>query len=167
MEVIKKNGLLTLPITCVFLISGVAVNIGQLALYSTVRPFSLSTYRYLNQKLVPLNWSLFVCLADWWAGLNMKLYSKPGEWDKVGQDQALVCLNHASDIDWLLGWMVAERFHMLGGTKALMKESAKYLPVLGWSWFFSEFIWLKRNWNADKNAMGSGLQSVCLPMMYV
>jgi hypothetical protein len=27
--------------------------------------------------------------------------------------------------------LTSRRFHILGGTKALMKESAKYLPILG------------------------------------
>eukprot|EP01134_Creolimax_fragrantissima_P005157 CFRG5157T1 len=160
MDIMKRNGLVAIPMTCVFLLSGVSVNIVQTALYVCVRPFSLSTYRTLNQQLVPVNWALFVCLADWWAGLKMKLYGNPEVWDTVGKHRGLTLVNHASDIDWLLGWMVAERFGMLGGTKALMKESAKYVPVLGWSWWFSEFIWLKRSWGADQQTMSSGLQSL-------
>jgi hypothetical protein len=67
-----------------------------------------------------------------------------------------------------------------------MKESAKYLPILGvlrhpaafsfrtpavvlscvtlscpgWCWWFCEFIFLKRSWDKDKGNLKDGLSSV-------
>eukprot|EP00123_Amoebidium_parasiticum_P019965 comp39485_c0_seq1/m.47380 comp39485_c0_seq1/g.47380 ORF comp39485_c0_seq1/g.47380 comp39485_c0_seq1/m.47380 type:complete len:384 (-) comp39485_c0_seq1:126-1277(-) len=160
MEALKKSGLLALPLCMVFVTTGVFVNTMQLVLYACVGWWNHNLFRTINAQLVTLNWSLFVWLADWYAGLKLRLFGDPKAWEMVGKDRALCLVNHTSDIDWLMGWMIAERFHMLGGTKAFMKESAKYYPILGWTWHFCEFIWLKRSWDSDKKTIDSGLRQL-------
>uniref|UniRef100_A0A0V0I1Q2 1-acylglycerol-3-phosphate O-acyltransferase n=1 Tax=Solanum chacoense TaxID=4108 RepID=A0A0V0I1Q2_SOLCH len=39
-----------------------------------------------------------------------------------------------------------------------MKKSSKFLPVLGWSMWFSEYLFLERSWAKDENTIKSGLQ---------
>ena len=36
------------------------------------------------------------------------------------------------------------------GTKIYGKSSLKYVPLIGWAWMFTESIFLKREWEADK-----------------
>lgn len=55
-----------------------------------------------------------------------------------GKENALLICNHRSDIDWLIGWVLAQRAGCLGSTVAVMKKEIKYFPVcfLNLSLFF-------------------------------
>eukprot|EP01018_Ginkgo_biloba_P025717 Gb_30780 [translate_table: standard] len=39
-----------------------------------------------------------------------------------------------------------------------MKKSSKFLPVVGWSMWFSEYVFLERNWAKDEATLKSGFQ---------
>ncbi|KAL8494070.1 hypothetical protein ACS0TY_025025 [Phlomoides rotata] len=75
----------------------------------------------------------------------------------MGKEHALVICNHRSDIDWLVGWVLAQRAGCLGSTLAVMKKSSKFLPVIGWSMWFSEYLFLERSWAKDEITLKSGL----------
>ncbi|PNX77531.1 1-acyl-sn-glycerol-3-phosphate acyltransferase 2-like protein, partial [Trifolium pratense] len=76
----------------------------------------------------------------------------------LGKEHALVICNHRSDIDWLVGWVLAQRSGCLGSTLAVMKKSSKFLPVIGWSMWFSEYLFLERSWAKDENTLKSGIK---------
>ncbi|XP_021893331.1 1-acyl-sn-glycerol-3-phosphate acyltransferase 2-like [Carica papaya] len=76
----------------------------------------------------------------------------------MGKEHALVICNHKSDIDWLVGWVLAQRSGCLGSALAVMKKSSKFLPVIGWSMWFSEYLFLERSWAKDESTLKSGLQ---------
>ncbi|XP_019432311.1 PREDICTED: 1-acyl-sn-glycerol-3-phosphate acyltransferase 2-like [Lupinus angustifolius] len=78
----------------------------------------------------------------------------------MGKESALLICNHKSDIDWLIGWVLAQRRGCLGSTVAIMKKEVKYLPVLGWSMWFSDYLFLERNWAKDEAALKSGFQQL-------
>ncbi|KAK6127366.1 hypothetical protein DH2020_038877 [Rehmannia glutinosa] len=58
-------------------------------------------------------------------------------------------------VDW---WAGVKRSGCLGSTLAVMKKSSKLLPVIGWSMWFSEYLFLERSWAKDENTLKSGLQ---------
>ncbi|KAH9678844.1 1-acyl-sn-glycerol-3-phosphate acyltransferase 2 [Citrus sinensis] len=58
-------------------------------------------------------------------------------------------------VDW---WAGVKRSGCLGSTLAVMKKSSKFLPVIGWSMWFSEYLFLERNWVKDESTLKSGLQ---------
>ncbi|KAG4915953.1 hypothetical protein JHK87_053510 [Glycine soja] len=78
----------------------------------------------------------------------------------MGKEHALVISNHRSDIDWLVGWVSAQRSGCLGSTLAVMKKSSKFLPVIGWSMWFSEYLFLERSWAKDESTLKSGIQQL-------
>lgn len=78
----------------------------------------------------------------------------------MGKEHALIISNHRSDLDWLFGWVLAQRVGCLGNTRAVMKKSTKYLPVMGWSMWFSEYIFLERSWAKDESTLKSSFQSL-------
>ncbi|CAN4118453.1 unnamed protein product [Withania somnifera] len=83
---------------------------------------------------------------------------EPETFRLMGKEHALLIANHRSDIDWLVGWVLAQRSGCLGSALAVMKKSSKFLPVLGWSMWFSEYLFLERSWAKDENTLKSGLQ---------
>ena len=39
------------------------------------------------------------------------------------------------------------------GTKAVMKDVAKFLPGIGWTFLFMEYPLLKRDWTQDESSL--------------
>jgi len=44
--------------------------------------------------------------------------------------------------------------------KAFAKDSLKYVPVIGWCWWFAEFLFLQRNWTKDKHTIETKLKEL-------
>ncbi|CAH2080606.1 unnamed protein product, partial [Thlaspi arvense] len=76
----------------------------------------------------------------------------------MGKEHALVISNHKSDVDWLVGWVLAQRAGCLGNALAVMKNSSKFLPVLGWSMWFSDYVFLERSWSKDEKTLKRGFR---------
>ena len=56
----------------------------------------------------------------------------------------------------------------LQGAKAIMKDVAKYIPGLGWTFLFMEYPTLKRNWKLDKDRIPAQCRQIKdypVPMM--
>ncbi|KAK6127337.1 hypothetical protein DH2020_038923 [Rehmannia glutinosa] len=147
-----------LPLGVLFFFSGLVVNLIQAVCYVLIRPLSKSTYRRINREVAELLWLELVWLVDWWAGVKIELYTDSETYKSMGTEHALVICNHRSDIDWLVGWVLAQRSGCLGSTLAVMKKSSKLLPVIGWSMWFSEYLFLERSWAKDESTLKSGLQ---------
>ncbi|KAK1281501.1 1-acyl-sn-glycerol-3-phosphate acyltransferase PLS1 [Acorus calamus] len=145
------------PLGLLFLLSGLIVNLIQAICYVTIRPLSKSMYRRINRLVAELLWLELIWLIDWWAGVKVQVYADSETFHSMGKEHALVISNHRSDIDWLVGWVLAQRSGCLGSTLAVMKKSSKFLPVIGWSMWFSEYLFLERNWAKDESTLKSGL----------
>ncbi|KAB5519485.1 hypothetical protein DKX38_023804 [Salix brachista] len=150
--------LVILPLGVFFFCSGLIVNLIQAICFVFIRPLSKNTYRKINRQLAELLWLELVWIFDWWAGVQIKVFTDPETFRLMGKEHALVMCNHRSDIDWLVGWVLAQRSGCLGSAVAVMKKSSKFLPVIGWSMWFSEYLFLERNWAKDEITLKSGLQ---------
>ncbi|XP_031127718.1 1-acyl-sn-glycerol-3-phosphate acyltransferase 2-like [Ipomoea triloba] len=148
------------PLGVLFFISGLFTNLIQAICFVLIRPLSKNTYRRINRVFAELLWLELIWLVDWWAGVKVKLYTDPETIKLMGKEHALVISNHKSDIDWLVGWVLAQRSGCLGSTLAVMKKSSKFLPVIGWSMWFSEYLFLERSWAKDESTLKSGLQQL-------
>ncbi|WZY87691.1 hypothetical protein YC2023_044426 [Brassica napus] len=149
------------PLGLLFFISGLLMNLLQVAsaiCYVLVRPLSKNTYRKINRVVAETLWLELVWIVDWWAGVKIKVFADNETFSRMGKEHALVVCNHRSDIDWLVGWILAQRSGCLGSALAVTKNSNKFLPVIGWSMWFSEFLFLERNWAKDESTIKSGLQ---------
>ncbi|KAL3529862.1 hypothetical protein ACH5RR_009184 [Cinchona calisaya] len=149
-----------LPLGLLFLLSGLIVNLIQALLFILVRPLSKNLFRRINKEVAELLWLEIVWLFDWWANIKIELYTDTETFELLGKEHALLICNHRSDIDWLVGWVIAQRFGCLGSTLALIKKAAIYLPVLGWSMWFNSYIFLERCWTKDENTLKSGFQGL-------
>lgn len=146
------------PLGLLFFLSGLVVNFIQATCFVLVRPLSKNTYRRINRVVAELLWLELVWLVDWWARVEIKIFTSSETFRLMGQEHALVISNHKSDIDWLVGWVLAQRSGCLGSTLAVMKKSSKMLPVIGWSMWFSEYLFLERSWAKDESTLKLGLQ---------
>uniref|UniRef100_A0A804L7U8 1-acylglycerol-3-phosphate O-acyltransferase n=1 Tax=Musa acuminata subsp. malaccensis TaxID=214687 RepID=A0A804L7U8_MUSAM len=167
--------LVVVPLGLLFLLSGLIVNLVQAIFFITIRPFSKSLYRRINRVVAELLWLQVIWLVDWWAGvkkmrslrerqlayeIEVQLFADSKTYALMGKEHALVISNHKSDIDWLVGWILSQRSGCLGSTLAVMKKSSKFLPVIGWSMWFTEYLFLERSWTKDESTLKSGLQQL-------
>lgn len=146
------------PLGLLFFFSGLIVNAIQATFFVLVRPLSKNTYRRINRRVAELLWLELVWIVDWWAGVKIQVFTDAETFRQLGKEHALVVSNHRSDIDWLVGWVLAQRAGCLGSTLAVMKKSSKYLPVIGWSMWFSEYLFLERSWARDEHTLKLGLE---------
>ncbi|KAJ8918430.1 hypothetical protein NQ315_008127 [Exocentrus adspersus] len=151
LQQLKKSRLIHLCMAITFFTSGVIVNFIQGVLYFTLRPFNRKIYRKINWYLCCTIYSELVFLGDWWSGSKIFMYIDKEEFDKYyGKEHAYCVMNHTYEIDWLIGWMICDRIHLLGNCKAYAKKVIQYVPILGWAWKFSEFVFLERSFDKDK-----------------
>lgn len=152
---LKSSGIVGLPLTVVFLVTGLEINLVQFLSLVAVWPWSPALYRKINAWLVNLHWIQLVWLVESFGNTKIRFFGSPEVYEamKKKSGRAIVLSNHNSGVDWLIGWVMANRFNCLGGTKALMKNSTKYVPVIGWSWWFLEYIFLNRDYNKDKKML--------------
>ncbi|XVF56092.1 hypothetical protein PTKIN_Ptkin06aG0089200 [Pterospermum kingtungense] len=146
------------PLGLLFFISGLVVNVIQAVCFVLIRPVSKNTYRKINKVVAELLWLELIWLVDWWGGVKIKVFADHESFNLMGKEHALVVCNHRSDIDWLVGWVLAQRSECLGSSVAVMKKSSKFLPVIGWSMWFSEYLFLERSWAKDEKTLKAGLQ---------
>lgn len=66
-------------------------------------------------------------------------------------------MNHSYEIDWLIGWLVLEKFGCLGNARGFIKNVIKYIPICGWFFGFSEHIFLQRSFEKDKAVLEESL----------
>lgn len=153
-EVLKRSRLIHLCLAITFFTSGVIVNVVQCIFYLTIRPFNKWLYRKINWYLCYTIYAQLVSLGDWWSNTIIYIYIDREIFDKhFGKEHAYCIMNHTYEIDWLVGWMIAERVQLLGNCKAYAKKAIQYLPVLGWAWKCSEFVFLERNFDKDKEVI--------------
>ncbi|PON89190.1 Phospholipid/glycerol acyltransferase [Trema orientale] len=146
------------PIGILFILSGFTVNFLQAILFVLVRPVSKSMYRRINKVIAELLWLELIWLIDWWAAIKVEVHADAETLQLLGKEHALVISNHRSDIDWLVGWVLAQRSGCLGSSLAIMKKEAKFLPIIGWSMWFSDYVFLERKWAIDEITLKSGFR---------
>nr|ALM22867.1 lysophosphatidic acid acyltransferase 2 [Cuphea viscosissima] len=142
----------------IFFASGLIINLFQALCFVLIRPLSKNAYRRINRVFAELLLSELLCLFDWWAGAKLKLFTDPETFRLMGKEHALVIINHMTELDWMVGWVMGQHFGCLGSIISVAKKSTKFLPVLGWSMWFSEYLYLERSWAKDKSTLKSHIE---------
>nr|ALM22869.1 microsomal lysophosphatidic acid acyltransferase 2a [Cuphea avigera var. pulcherrima] len=138
--------------------SGLIINLFQAFCSVLVWPLSKNAYRRINRvfaEFLPLE---FLWLFHWWAGAKLKLFTDPETFRLMGKEHALVIINHKIELDWMVGWVLGQHLGCLGSILSVAKKSTKFLPVFGWSLWFSEYLFLERNWAKDKKTLKSHIE---------
>lgn len=100
-------------------------------------------------------------VAEWWSKSTITIYVADEDTRRhFGREHSLCVSNHRYEVDAAFSWMVCDRFGALGNAKAFGKKELQYVPIIGWSMFFGEYIFLQRNWDKDSLNIGAGLDRV-------
>lgn len=155
---LKESFILQLMIGLVFVVSGLIINFIQL-LTCVLWPINKSLYRRINVRLAYSLCSQLVVVLDWWSGTECNLYADE-KLESFGKEHAIIILNHNYELDFLCGWTICERYGVLGSSKVLAKHELLKVPLIGWTWYFIEMVFCKRNWAEDKKAVINGLNNL-------
>ena len=75
-------------------------------------------------------------------------------------ERMVMIANHQLYTDWLYLWWIAYTSRMHGHIYIVLKESLKYVPVIGWGMMFFSFIFMSRKWEKDQNRIAHRLQKL-------
>ncbi|KAI4092703.1 MAG: hypothetical protein L6R37_007539 [Teloschistes peruensis] len=75
-------------------------------------------------------------------------------------ERLVMIANHQLYSDWLYLWWIAYTSGMHGHVFIILKESLKYVPVIGPGMMFYGFIFMARNWVKDRPRMQHRLQKL-------
>jgi len=89
----------------------------------------------------------------------MEIYSTDEVEENASFESAIVLANHRYTVDWVINWVAAEHYHMLGQCKAFIKAVVAKFPIIGWSMWFNEYCFLSRqNKRKDINTILKSIQ---------
>jgi hypothetical protein len=110
-----------------FLLSGLFINGIQLLLFLVVvrGAGNRRLFRSINYYLVYAIYAQLLFLADWWSGSTVSYYCDKETLESLGQEHAVILMNHHYELDWLLGWMVGDRASVLGNCRVYVKKNAQ------------------------------------------
>ncbi|KAM5485118.1 protein required for normal CLN1 and CLN2 G1 cyclin expression [Microsporum canis] len=77
-------------------------------------------------------------------------------------DRLVLIANHQVYTDWLYLWWVTYTNQMHGHIYIILKESLKYIPLVGQGMTLYGFIFMARKWMADKPRLQHRLKSLCV-----
>ncbi|XP_067643833.1 1-acyl-sn-glycerol-3-phosphate acyltransferase gamma-like isoform X2 [Eurosta solidaginis] len=158
---IKKLRIVHLGIAITFFVSGLVINVAQLILYVCLKPFNVSLYRHIMNYLCYSLHSQLIFVAEWYSHGNLHIYMDPDDMAQFsGKEHVLIVQNHSYEIDWLSGWMFADKVGVLGNCKAYAKKAISYVPIVGWAWKFAEFVFLERSYDKDSEIIDRQLKEV-------
>ncbi|UYV60302.1 AGPAT3 [Cordylochernes scorpioides] len=157
-SIVKLLGGLSLGV--VFLVSGLTINLLQLLAYVLVRPWAPALHRRLNYFLLYSSWAQLVNVAQWWSGSKVRLHTDEETLRHFCKEPTLSLMNHRYEVDWLMCFLCMDYFKNLGNSRSFIKQELKRVPVIGWGWACSDFIFVRRSWEQDAKNLGNQLDTL-------
>ena len=115
-----------------------------------------------------INRKLFHSLSDFslriWFGLavfflekfcNIKIVLHESKKDKgkTFKEGSIILMNHRTRLDWLFYFCILYRYNALTRIKIILKDGLKKVPGPGWAMQTALFIFIKRNWQIDREIL--------------
>ena len=114
---------------------------------------------------------LLTSLVEWWSPTIIRVsgdksvkgqlrLTKDGRLETDFPERLVMIANHQLYSDWLYLWWIAYTSRMHGHIFIVLKQSLKYIPVIGPGMMFYGFIFMARNWAKDKSRMHHRLKQL-------
>lgn len=139
-----------------FLYVGLLLNLIQLVLTLTIRLSNNRSWRRWHKKLhgqiVYAVFSQPVFLLYVWPRwqLNIVLDDMRLMEEVKGNIFGVIIANHTFELDWMTCFIMADQLGNMGNYKCFSKDELKWLPVIGWTFWMADLIYVKRDWKRDR-----------------
>ncbi|KAL2013492.1 hypothetical protein VTN00DRAFT_1017 [Thermoascus crustaceus] len=87
-------------------------------------------------------------------------FTKDGRLKTEFAERMVLIANHQVYTDWLYLWWIAYTNRMHGHIYIILKESLKYIPIIGQGMMFYGFIFMARKWLSDKPRLQHRLEKL-------
>ena len=134
--------------------------------------FISSDYYYAWMAMTKASFGIFITtITQWFSPTVIRvsgdqsvrgqlLLTKDGGLQTDFPERLIMIANHQIYTDWLYLWWVAYTNRMHGHIFIVLKETLKYVPIIGPGMMFYGFIFMARNWQKDKPRMQHRLQKL-------
>ena len=134
--------------------------------------FINSNYYYAWMAMTKATFGIFITtITQWFSPTVIRVsgdksvrgqlvQTKDGGLEMHFPERLIMIANHQIYTDWLYLWWSAYTNKMHGHIFIVLKESLKYIPILGPGMMFYGFIFMARNWQKDKPRMQHRLQQL-------
>ncbi|KAL7631213.1 UNVERIFIED_CONTAM: hypothetical protein RMT77_018481 [Armadillidium vulgare] len=127
---------------------------GFYTFYCPILPFIFihrSFYRKGIDFLFPILESFFVGILELIFGVKFYI---SGDIIKASES-SIILLNHRTRLDWLFffGALAHRTIPPAHNCKIVLKSMVKEIPGLGWGMQINHYVFLRRNWNTDKDVI--------------
>ncbi|CAK8687848.1 unnamed protein product [Clavelina lepadiformis] len=157
---IQRYSITHILLAYIFLASGLIVNVIQLLTVPLWYLGFKGLYRTCIINLNYLSWCLIPGIAQWWAGIDVYLYVRPDDHKLFGKENMISVMNHSGQLDWVISWVLSDYCKILGNAKCVVKNALKYIPILGWSFWLSEYVFLYRNLEKDRQKFNDAFKNL-------
>lgn len=123
---------------------------GTLYIYGPVMPLMLIWPKLYRRSIeIVASWwqSVLVAVNEKIFGINM-VYTGDGV---QRHEKTVLLLNHRTRLDWFFFFSYIFHSSILNRHKISLKDMLKWFPGIGWGMQTSGYIFLKRNWENDKD----------------
>ena len=157
---------------------GAAVQLLRLALFAawfTVSVVCIHVTQYIGLPLYILNRDYYyaymaltkqsfglviVTVTQWFSQILIRIsgdasmrgqlrQTDDGRLETMFPERLILIANHQLYTDWLYLWWIAYTSRMHGHLYIILKDTLKYIPILGQGMMFYSFVFLKRKWQRD------------------
>ena len=62
-----------------------------------------------------------------WSGSMCSIYTDDETWFKLGHENALLIMNHSNELDWFVGWVLADQVNILGASGLITSSIISFI----------------------------------------
>ena len=129
-------------------------------------------YYYAYMALTKQSFGIFITtITQWFSSTTIRISGdssvrgqlirrKDGRLETCFPERLVMIANHQLYSDWLYLWWIAYTSRMHGHVYIILKESLKYVPIIGPGMMFYGFIFMARNWVKDRPRLQHRLQKL-------
>ncbi|KAI8828439.1 hypothetical protein BC829DRAFT_412191 [Chytridium lagenaria] len=146
-------------LTFLFLMEGVSLAINVLQLFSLPlhRPL-YRLYRVYIRLTERLFGSLMTIITYLLCPVELVMY---GDHASLRNDERVILTsNHQTLVDWWYIWLLGWSKGAHGDIRIILKDSLKWVPIVGWGMQFFEFIFLSRRIQVDEPRLRSSMVKI-------
>lgn len=124
--------------------------------FITVFVLRLDAARYVVDSVISTWFALAVAAYEIIHGVKIVIQ---GDVSNINRHcSSLIVMNHRTRMDWMFYFSVQARYSSLRRFIISLKDDLRHLPGFGWAMQAKNFLFLKRNWDSDKERIQSTLK---------
>lgn len=128
--------------------------------YYDYMAFTKQSFALVITALTQLGCPTVVCVSGDKSMIGQIHLTEDGRLRTDFSERLVLMANHQVYTDWIYLWWVAYSNRMHGRIYIILKESLKYIPIIGQGMMFYGFIFMARKWMSDKPRLQHRLEKL-------